>query len=46
MCCFIVGPPLDVSLEMDLEAVAAVWRSDIDPVMLEDRLEDFQGCSW
>jgi hypothetical protein len=36
MCCFIVELPLDVGFEMDLEADVAVWRSDIDPIMLED----------
>jgi len=36
MCCFIVKPPLDVRLEMDLEADTVVWRSDTDRVMLED----------
>jgi hypothetical protein len=35
MCCFIVGLPLDVGFEMDLEADVAIWRSDINLVMLE-----------
>jgi hypothetical protein len=33
---FIVGPPLYVGLEMDLEADVPVWHSEIDLVMLED----------
>jgi hypothetical protein len=33
---FIVGLPLDVGFEMDLVAVAAVWPSDINLVVLED----------
>jgi hypothetical protein len=32
MCCFIVKLPLDVEFEMNLEADAIVWRSDIDQV--------------
>jgi hypothetical protein len=36
MCCFIVELPLDVGFELDLVAVATVWRSDIDLVMVED----------
>jgi hypothetical protein len=32
MCCFIVGLPLDVRFEMDLEVDAAVGRSDINLV--------------
>jgi hypothetical protein len=36
MFCFIVGLPLNVGYEMDLEVDVAVWHSDIDPVMLED----------
>jgi len=31
----VVGPPLDVGFEMNLEADVAVWCSDIDPVILE-----------
>jgi len=46
MFCFIVEPPLDVKFEMDLEADVAIWRSDIDSVMLEDWLQDFEGRSW
>jgi hypothetical protein len=36
MSCFIVGLPLDVGFDMDLEADVIIWRSDIDLVMLED----------
>jgi hypothetical protein len=36
MCCFIGKPPLDVGLEMDLEADAAIWPCDINLVILED----------
>jgi predicted P-loop ATPase len=43
MCCFIVGSPLDVEFEMKLEADAVVWCSDIDLVMIEDWLQDFEG---
>jgi hypothetical protein len=32
MCCFIVGLSLDVEFEIDIEADAVVWHSDIDPV--------------
>jgi hypothetical protein len=46
MCCFIIGLPLDVRFEMDLEADAQVWRSDIDSVMLEDWLQDSEDYSW
>jgi hypothetical protein len=33
---FIVGRPLDVRFEMDLESDAVVWCSDIDLVMLKE----------
>jgi hypothetical protein len=46
MCYFIIGPPLDVRFERDLEDDSAVWCSDIDPVMLENSLNDFEGRSW
>jgi hypothetical protein len=36
MCCFIVELSLDIRFEMDLLAIAAVWRSGIDLVMVED----------
>jgi len=36
MCCFIVGLPLNVVFELELEVDAIVWRSGIDPIMLED----------
>jgi len=32
MCYFIVEPPLDIGFEMDLEADAAIWSSDIDSI--------------
>lgn len=32
MCSFIVESPLDIGFEIEHEADAAVWRSDIDPV--------------
>jgi len=31
---------------MDLDADAAVWRSDIDPVMFESWLYDFEDHLW
>jgi hypothetical protein len=43
---FIVGPPLDARFEMDLEADASIWHSDINLVIFEDRLQDFEGRSW
>jgi hypothetical protein len=46
MCSFIVGLPLDVGFEMDLGVVSAVWHSDIDLVMLEDWLQDYEDHSW
>jgi hypothetical protein len=36
MYCFIVGLPLDVRFEMDIEADVAVWCSDFNLVMLKD----------
>jgi hypothetical protein len=46
MCCFIVRPPLGIGFGMDFKADTAVWGSDIDSVMLEDWLQEFEGCSW
>jgi hypothetical protein len=46
MCCFIVGLPLNVKIEIDLEVDAGVYRSDIDPVMLENLLQDSKDHSW
>jgi hypothetical protein len=45
MCCFTVELLLDVEFEMDFEADTTVWRSDIDPVMLEDWLKYFEDHS-
>jgi hypothetical protein len=45
MCSFIVGLTLDFGFEMELEVDVAVWHSDIDPVLLEERFQDFEARS-
>jgi len=45
MRCFIVELPLGVGFGMDLKADAAVWHSVIDPIMLEDWLQNFEDHS-
>jgi hypothetical protein len=41
MFCFIVGPPLDVRFEMDLENDMTVWRNYIDSVNTSELIAGF-----